>query len=451
LEAQDPHLDAGLAKMQLLPELVVSVLEFCDDMDPLLALLIMTRTGALHYRNACAHILYRLLSMAGGYWHGMRFPCLLSDAWICAPDPESEMCVPRRRMIVEAVIRSGITVPGRSCALWCYKEIQDQKGLSREEEALLFRCWSSQTVPRWGLDNFEWALVPYRPSYAASGRVLLKTKTRDTRADFVLYVHERDRGVGNLEDWVHTPGVGASLWQKAAVYAGPAWLQPDVDIPFRIRPGQITRRPHPAALDELVTAGFTAPKHYITWSPQIAPDLWEILYPIFAMFPEAYIGGSYPLFLMLGGPPDLSGPCSMGWTAGGIDLYAVGPKRPGFPVRWGVSVEIGGREAFRPSFLRGAVLYVSYPDTPLYSELDFEVCDIALILVEGVVTLGCSERSILSLLTGVIRGWADVAICSERAEKYASRGYEMRLGAGGSAGTRHLRFPAYFRGYNLRI
>jgi hypothetical protein len=111
--------------MQLLPELVLSILEFCADMNPVLALLIMTRTGALHYRNACAHILYRLAGAARDSWCGIRIPWLLSHAWACAPmrhKPDYG-----RTELIEGVIRTGITVPGRSCPLWCYRGPQDRK------------------------------------------------------------------------------------------------------------------------------------------------------------------------------------------------------------------------------------------------------------------------------------------------------------------------------------
>jgi hypothetical protein len=293
-------------------------------------------------------------------------------------------------------------------------------------------------------------VIPYRSGYTASGRVL-QEKSWDRDTEFVLYIHDWGKGPADIAEWVRTPGIGTSLWQKAAVYAGPVWLQPDEDLPFRIEPGKATRRPHPEALKELVEAGFRAPKHYITWSPRIIADLTEMLLPIFGLFPEAYVGGSYPLFLMLGGPADLSGPCSMGWTSGGIDLYLVWKWRPAIPTKWGASVQIGGREAFKPPFLRGVILYINYRDSPPHPKPDFEICDIALTLPVSykvrAFTLGCSERSVLSLLTGVVRGWADIPIDAERAKKYAARGYEIRLGAGGSAGTRELRFPDYILDY----
>jgi hypothetical protein len=427
--------------MQLLPVLVVSILEFCAVMDPALALLIMIRTGALHFRNACAHILYRLVITSEHYWCGIRFPCLLSDGWVSVQN--RRMLDQDRIAIVDCVIRGGLTVPGVSCPLWCYKEPRNRGESSRVEGNRLFVSSSSLSVARSDMASYgQVSVVPYRLCLMKSGRVLQK-KTWDKKTELAVYVHDWNKGGANLDEWARVAGIGGSLWQKAAVYGGPRWLQPVVDVPFRIRPGRSTRRPHPEALKELIEAGFRPPKHYITWAPQVAPDLFSMLYPIFGMLPGAYIGGSYPLFLMLGGPPDLNGPCSMGWTAGGIDLYLVGRWRPGLHSKWGASVQICGREAYKPAFLRGVVLYVNYQDSPPYSRLDFEVCDIAIVLVGRVITMGCSERSVLSLLTGVIRGWADVPIDAERAEKYAARGYEMRLGAGGSAGIRHVGFPRY--------
>jgi hypothetical protein len=288
-------------------------------------------------------------------------------------------------------------------------------------------------------------MIPGRADYTEGGQVLLE-KDRSPSEDFILYAHDLDRATSDLADWVLTPGVGASLWQKAAVYAGPVWLQPDVDVSLRIEPGRAIRRPHPEALRKLVAAGFSAPKHYITWAPNIASDMREMLGPIFRRFSDAYVDGSYPLFLMLGGPVDLSGPCSMGWIVGGIDLYLLESDRWDIRMEWGAPVEIDGRMAFRPPFLRGAVLYVRYLDTSMHRELDLEVCDIMLIRTGWEFRLGCSERSILSLLTGMVRGWANISVAEERAEKYAARGYEMRLGSGGSAGIRNTRFPYWDMG-----
>jgi hypothetical protein len=431
--------------MHLLPALVLSVLEFCADMEPELALLIMTRTGALHFRNACAHILYRLITTEARSSDWIRIPRLMSEAWICTKCGWTS--VSDQMTIVEAVIRAGITVPGRSCPLWCYKEAPDQRSKLVVDNQVLSTCGRSAAVARTDMCYYGWApMDPDRPGYTASERVQGEKTWRGIAFgnELVLRVHDWDKGTAGIADWVRTAGVGASLWQKAAVYAGSVWHQPDEDLPFRIEPGDAMRRLHPEALKELVAAGFRAPKHYITWAPGVGYDSWKMLYPIFDCYPGAHIGGSYPLFLMLGGPPDLSGPCSMGWIAGGIDLYLDSSDWIFFPEEWGASVQIDGREAFKLPFLRGVVLYVIYPESPLYTELDLEICDIALTFAKRRPMIGCSERSVLSLLTGVVRGWADVTISSERAEKYAARGFEMRLEAGDSAGTRNAGFPEYF-------
>jgi hypothetical protein len=432
--------------MHLLPELMISILEFCANVDPVLALLIMARTGALHYRNACAHILYRF-AVTEQSSPTFEIPRLLSESWICSqgkrPGPRN------RNVIVESVIRAGITVPGRSCPLWCYKESEVLPWDPRPDVELLPWFGASSVVARPRIGAYGWApMISDQPGYTASGRVQGEKTwwVSMMGTELVLRVHDWDRGSSDISEWARTAGAGASLWQKAAVYGGSAWLQPVEDLPFRIRPGQATRRPHPEALKELAAAGFIAPRHYITWASQITDDLRDMLLPIFERFPEAHVGGSYPLFLMLGGPADLSGPCSMGWVAGGIDLYLGETRRPAFPAGWGLSMEIGGREAFKPPFLRGATLYVIYSGAPSYGELDLEVCDIALVRMVGGFMLGCSERSVLSLLTGVVRGWADKAISAERVKKYSARGFEMRLGAGGSADAKDIRFPAYALG-----
>jgi hypothetical protein len=432
----DPYLTAGQAKMHLLPISVVSILEFCAEMDPALALLIMTRTGALHYRNACAHILYRLVSTAKGFWNMIRIPRLVSDAWICVQERGRYVT---DRMIVEDVIRTGITVPGWSCPVWCFNKPEDGRWYLQLIEYYLPWCGLSPAVAESYMCCGWMPLNPDRPGHTATGRVLQEKNFM--KSDLVLRIHEWDRTAAGVAEWVRTPCVGASLWQKAAVYSDSSWLQPVEDLSFRIRAGQKTRRPHPGALKELVAAGFKAPKHYITWAPQIETDLSDMLGPIFDRFSYSYITGSYPLFLMLGGPADLTSPCSMGWTAGGIDLYVLGKNRPHFPEEWGASIEIDGRETIKPPFLRGLVLYVTYPGDFVCTDL--EVCDIALVRIKEGFVLGCSERSVLSLLTGVVRGWADVPIDAERAEKYADRGYEMRLGTESSAGARVLRFPEY--------
>jgi hypothetical protein len=111
--------------MELLPILVLTVLGFTTGMDPALALLIMTRTGALHFRSACAHILSRFVSTAQGSWYSIMIPRLVSGPWICAK--ERRLGHPDRMMIVEAVIRAEITMPGRSCPVWCYKMSEDRK------------------------------------------------------------------------------------------------------------------------------------------------------------------------------------------------------------------------------------------------------------------------------------------------------------------------------------